>query len=416
MPSTKWMNQWRIWAAVFLGTALVVTAYALFSKRRDAVPTVQIIQPTRTTLVDEIKTNGKIEPIDPQIARSQLDAFVAGAFAKEGRPVRRGQTILALDANQIRADLAMTRNQLLAAQEGLRKARAGGPPDEKAQLSGDLRQAQVEVDRLQRRQEALEKLLATHASTQDEVSQNASYLERARAALDVILKRQRDLADRATLEEQSDSLRVQEVEARIHLLQNRLQSATVTSTIDGTLYSFSLRVGDLARVGDVLAEIADLRKVRLRAFVDETDLGELKLGQPVKITWDAMPERAWTGKTEQIPQQVLARGTRSIGEVLCSVDNDKLELLPNVNVDVRILVQEKNNALVIPRATVRTEQGKHFVLVLNGDRLRRREVVLGMANSTSYEIVSGLEESDQVALSSNLDIKAGTVVRISETK
>jgi multidrug efflux pump subunit AcrA (membrane-fusion protein) len=71
---------------------------------------------------------------------------------------------------------------------------------------------------------------------------------------------------------------------------------------------------------------------------------------------------------------------------------------------------------VIPRATVRTEQGKHFVLVLNGDRLRRREVLLGMANSTSYEIVSGLEESDQVALSSNLDIKAGTVVRISETK
>jgi multidrug efflux pump subunit AcrA (membrane-fusion protein) len=56
------------------------------------------------------------------------------------------------------------------------------------------------------------------------------------------------------------------------------------------------------------------------------------------------------------------------------------------------------------------------VLVLNGDRLRRREVVLGMANSTSYEIVSGLEESDQVVLSSNLDIKAGTVVRISETK
>jgi len=211
-------------------------------------------------------------------------------------------------------------------------------------------------------------------------------------------------------------MHVQEVEARIHLLQNRLQSATVTSTIDGTLYSFSLRVGDLARVGDVLAEIADLRKVRLRAFVDETDLGELKLGQPVKITWDAMPEREWTGKTEQIPQQVLARGTRSVGEVLCSVDNDKLELLPNVNVDVRILVQEKNNALVIPRATVRTEQGKHFVLVLNGDRLRRREVVLGMANSISYEIVSGLEESDQVALSSNLDIKAGTVVRISETK
>jgi HlyD family secretion protein len=416
MPSSKWMNQWRIWTGLFLGIALVVTAYVLYSKRRDAIPTVQIIHPTRTTLVDEIKTNGKIEPIDPQVARAQLDAFVTGAFAKEGRPVRHGETILTLDANQVRADLGTMRIQLIDAQERLRKARAGGPPDEKAQLTGDFRQAQVEVDRLQRRQEALEKLLATHASTQDEVSQNAAYLERARAALDVLLKRQRDLADRATLEEQSYSLRVQEVEDRIHLLENKLQSATVTSAIDGTLYSFSLRVGDLARVGDVLAEIADLRRVRLRAFVDESDLGELKLDQPVKITWDAMPERAWTGKTEQIPRQVLARGTRSVGEVQCSVDNDKLQLLPNVNVDVRILVQEKNNALVVPRATVRTELGKHFVLVLDGDRLRRREVLLGMANSASYEIVSGLDEGDQVALSSNLDIKAGTVVRTSETK
>jgi HlyD family secretion protein len=156
--------------------------------------------------------------------------------------------------------------------------------------------------------------------------------------------------------------------------------------------------------------------VRLRAFVDESDLGGLKLDQPVKITWDAIPDREWTGRTEQIPRQVLSRGSRSIGEVLCSVDNQKLELLPNVNVDVRILVQEKDNALAVPRATVRTEQGKHYVLVLDGDRLRRREVQLGMSNGTTYEIVSGVSEGDQVALSSNLNIHEGTVVHASETK
>ena len=156
--------------------------------------------------------------------------------------------------------------------------------------------------------------------------------------------------------------------------------------------------------------------MRVRAFVDESDLGGLKLDQAVKITWDAIPDRAWTGRTEQIPRQVLSRGSRSIGEVLCSVDNEKLELLPNVNVDVRILVQENDKALSVPRATVRTEQGKHYVLVLDGDHLRRREVQLGMANATNYEIVSGVAEGDQVALSSNLNIREGTVVHASETK
>ena len=415
MPTASWMKQWKILAGVLLGTALLLATYKLYSKR-DAIPTVRIVRPSRTTLIDTITSNGKIEPIEPHIFRSELDAFVTRAVAKEGQQVRRGQVILILDTNQTRADLAMMRNQLLEAQEGLRDARAGGEPDQKAQLAGDIRQAKAEVDRLQQRQEALEKLLASHASTPDEVSQNATNLERARITLEVLQKRQKDFADRVTVQEQSFTLHLQEVHDRIRLLEDRLHSATVTSPINGTLYSFPLREGGFVRVGEVMAEMADLHKVRLRAFVDESDLGQLKLNQSVKITWDALPDRTWTGKTEQIPQQVIARGTRSIGEVLCSLDNEKLELLPDVNVDVQILVQQKNDALAVPRGAVRTDQGKHFVLVLDGERLRRRDVVLGMADPTSYEVVSGLGEDDQVALSSNFDLHDGTVVRTSETK
>ena len=102
-----------------------------------------------------------------------------------------------------------------------------------------------------------------------------------------------------------------------------------------------MRVGDFVKLGDVLAEMADLRHVRVRAFVDEPDLGSLEPNQEVQVTWDAKPGRTWTGKIEQVPKQVVARGTRSVGEVLCSVDNNKLELLPNVNVEVRILVREQ---------------------------------------------------------------------------
>jgi HlyD family secretion protein len=274
----------------------------------------------------------------------------------------------------------------------------------------------VDVERLQQRQEALAKLFEAHASTQEEVSQNAAALARARALLDELQKKQNDFADRASSQEKSDLLRAQEAEEEVHLLENKLRSATVISDVDGTLYSFPLREGDFVRVGDVLAEIADLRKVRLRAFVDESDLGLLKQDQDVRITWDAIPDREWNGKTQQIPRQVLTRGTRSVGEVLCSVNNDKLELLPNVNVDVRILAQENRNALVVPRGTVRTEQGAHFVYVLDGDRLRRREISLGMSNSTNYEIVSGLNEGELVVLSSNGDLHDGSEVRPSETK
>jgi hypothetical protein len=117
--------------------------------------------------------------------------------------------IVTLDANQTRADLKQAKIQLLQAQTDLKDARSGGEPDQKAQLAVDVRELRAEVDRLLRRQEELEKLLATHASTQDEVSQNGTYLERGRAALDVLLKRQKDFSDRAAFQEQSASLRAQ---------------------------------------------------------------------------------------------------------------------------------------------------------------------------------------------------------------
>ncbi|HXX44416.1 MAG TPA: efflux RND transporter periplasmic adaptor subunit [Candidatus Acidoferrales bacterium] len=413
MATKKWVRDWRVWLSLLLGITAVTIVFVSFLDR-DPVLVVQIVRPVRSALRDYVTCNGKIEPIAARIYRAQFETSVTHLLAKEGMPVHRGEKLLRLEANQVSADLSQAKLQLAMAQDDLRNSRGGGPPDERAQLAGDLRRAQADVERLQQTQETLEKLLQTHAATRDELSQNSTALARAQALLDTILQKQRDLADRAASEEQRDSLRVKQAEEQIGLLETRLESATVISPIEGTLYGFPLREGDYVRPGDVLAQIADLRKVQVRAFVDEADLGGLKVGEPVTITWDAMPELSWTGATEQIPKRVAALGSRSVGEVLCSVDNDKLDLLPNVNVDVRILVNEKDSALVVPRGAVRTEQGSHFVFVVEGDRLRQREVSLGIANSTSYEVLSGLGETDQVAVSSNLDLHDGTVVRSDE--
>lgn len=415
MANAKWASDWRVWAGILLGTAVFGTTFAWFASR-DAAVAVEIVSPTRTALRDYVTCNGKIEPIAPHVYKAEFESSVTGVFAKQGSSVRIGETIVTLDADQVRADLAWAKIQLLSAQDDVRNDHAGGPPDEKAELMGDLRRSEADVEHLRNRQNLLENLFNAHAVTREDVNQNATALARAQALLDTLEAKRKDLAERATFNLTKDQLREQQAEEQIKVLENRLDSATVTSPVDGVLYDIYLREGDYVRAGDVLAEIADLRKVQLRAYVDEADLSGLKLNQAVTIMWDAMPERTWTGRTEQIPKEVSSRGSRSVGEVMCSVDNDKLELLPNVNVDVRILVGEKDHALVVPRGAVRTEEGLHFVFVLSGDRLRRREISLGMENSTSYEVLSGLNESDHVAVSSNLDLHDGIVVRLSETQ
>ena len=139
---------------------------------------------------------------------------------------------------------------------------------------------------------------------------------------------------------------MQQAQSEIAALRRQsCASARITAPADGTLYSLPVKAGDYVKTGDLLAEMADLHRVRVRAFIDEPELASLEPGEPVKITWDALPNRTWTGKTEVIPKQVVARGTRSVGELLCAVDNQKLELLPNINVNVRIHSNERNNVL-----------------------------------------------------------------------
>jgi HlyD family secretion protein len=211
-------------------------------------------------------------------------------------------------------------------------------------------------------------------------------------------------------------------------IEEKVHQGRIIAPADGTLYalgrdaaSMPLKAGDYVKVGDLLAEMADLHKVRVRAFIDEPELGALEENQPVKISWDAMPSKTWSGKTEMIPKQVVPRGTRSVGELLCSVNNDKLELLPNINVNVRINSKERIGVLSVPRGAVEAEGGRRYVFVVkkNGlgvkSTLEKREIRVGIADATNYEVVSGLQEEDLVALPGDVDLRDGMEVIVVAT-
>jgi HlyD family secretion protein len=128
------------------------------------------------------------------------------------------------------------------------------------------------------------------------------------------------------------------------------------------------------------------------------------------------------GKTEIIPKQVVPHGTRSVGELLCGVNNDKLELLPNINVNVRINSRERNNVLAVPRGAVASEGGRRYVYVVKANelgvgksRLEKREIKVGIADAISYEVVSGLQEGEMVALPGETDLRDGMAVQVVNT-
>lgn len=400
--------------SIWIGGGLLFAAVLLLATfaGREPAPEVRVAVAASERLEASITSNGKVEPIVPHTLRAQLAAFVKRVSATEGKAVRAGDVILQLDDAEAAADVARLRRELVAAQEVLRAGRRGGAAGELAQLESDLRKADAEVARLRKEHGALQRLAAKQAATTMEVEQTKQALDRAEDNLRVLQQKKEELARQATVNVQGGSLDAERVRAELRLAEERLRSTRLTAPASGMLYELPARAGQYVRPGDLLAELADLKRVRVRAFVDEPELGMLAEAQDVEITWDAQAGRVWKGKTEIIPKAVVARGARSVGEVICSVENEKLELLPNTNVNVLIRVRERANALVVPRGAVRADGVRRYVFVVDGNVARRREVRVGIANATNYEILEGLAAGDRVALPGDAELRDGMNVRV----
>jgi HlyD family secretion protein len=381
---------------------------------RKPAPKISAVTPMRENLVSSINSNGKVEPIAPYVILARLDTFVKRVLANEGQQVKKGQLLLELDVKDAAAQLAEARVRLLRAQEDLRNAKNGGKPEVAAQVSGDLAKALANRDRLQKNHDALVRLVEEQAATKDELAANELALTNAQAEVTRLQAAKQEFDRGVTLDRERTALQVQQAQSEVDALEEKVRDGHITAPVNGTLYSLPVKTGDFVKLGATLAKMADLHKVQVRAFIDEPELGGLEENEPVKITWDALPNKTWSGKTEIIPKQVVPREARSVGELLCSVNNDNLELLPNINVNVRINSRERLGVLSVPRGAVEAEGGRRYVYVVKENQLgvgrstlEKREIHVGIADATNYEVVSGLQEGELVALPGDVDLRDG---------
>jgi HlyD family secretion protein len=393
----------RLW--ILVGGALALTALFVFLGGRGSTARVAVADSIRENISSVVSTNGKVEPVLPRSFRASYPTFVERVSAIEGQQVKKGQTLFSLDDTEVQADLAQARADLATQKEALVVAKAGGRASQAAKAAADLQKAQASRDQLRRDNETLTKLVAEKAATTEELEQNKLQLVQAEADVHSAEKVKQTFDQEAQLDQGRLALLVDHAQATVRDLEGRIESAHGVAPFDGTLYSLPIHLGDFVKAGDLLAEMADLRQVRIRAFIDEPELGQIAVNQTVEIFWDAHPDRVWNGKTEVLPKQVVTRGTRNVGELLCSVSNDRLDLLPNTTVDVRIHVSERPEALVVPRGAVFIDGDTRYVYRVENNRIHRQVIKVGIANPTKIEVVSGLSQGDVVALPGEVSLK-----------
>lgn len=329
-----------------------------------------------------------------------------------GDLVSKDQLLLSLDDSEARARLAAAVSGLREAQVRLDAVQRGGTQEERLGMSSDFSTAQTTRDQAAAQLGVVKKLAAQGAAAPSEVAAAQDRLDRANMSLQSLNQRKTERF--APLEAERARAAVSDANAAVAVAQETLTQANVRAPFDGTVYSIPVQVTDYVQAGEKLLALADLRHVRVRAFFDEPEIGQLAVGQPMTIVWDAKPGQTWHGHIERVPSTIINYGTRNVGEVLVAVDGSDGTLLPNTNVTVTVTTFRRQNVLTVPREALHVEGGRNVVYEVVNNELRRRPVKVGGVNLTSVEILSGLGEHATVALggSKGETLSNGLPVRI----
>jgi HlyD family secretion protein len=188
-----------------------------------------------------------------------------------------------------------------------------------------------------------------------------------------------------------------DAEANAAAARDVMAKTSFRAPIAGTVYSVDARPTEYAEAGKVLLQMADLEHEHVRAYFDEPDIGRLAVGQQIQIKWDAKAGEVWHGHIVRTPITVITYTTRTVGEVIISIDGGDGDLLPDTDVTVTVTTASEADALSIPREALYSENGKPYVFKVVKDGLVRTSVTTGTTNLTQAAILAGLSAGDVVA-------------------
>ena len=183
---------------------------------------------------------------------------------------------------------------------------------------------------------------------------------------------------------------LRQVQALISVQMEKLAYYTITAPMDGLVLRRDGEVGEIAEAGQVLFRVGVPKPLQIVAEVNEVDIPRVAVGQTVLLRTDAFLESRLEGTVREItPMGDAVTKTYRIRIAL----PDDTPLIAGMSVEANVITREKAGVLLVPADAV---QGSS-VFVIDGNRLRRRQVVVGIRGTRAVEVASGLKEGERVA-------------------
>jgi RND family efflux transporter MFP subunit len=382
------------WIAVtLLAVALLAAGGWFWAQRLQAAPVKTAPVTTRASgpgaAPAVLNASGYVTARRRATVSSKVTGKVLEIFVEEGKAVRKGQILARLDDSQIRAALEVAQAQLGASQRTA------------AEDEARLKEAQLTLERRQR-------LMKEAVVGRAEVDEAEASVESLKARI-------------ALAEKQ-----VEVAQSQVHARQTDLADMVVRAPFDGIAISKDAQPGEMispvsagggfTRTG--ICTIVDMLSLEIEVDVNESYINRVHSDQRVEAVLDAYPD--W-----QIPSHVITTipsADRQKATVKVRIAFDKLDprILPDMGVKVSFLREPEATSsaqaaaprALVPKAAVRTVDGRTVVFVVRDDRAERRAITVGLENDDRVEVVSGVTAGERVVVDGPPTLKDGDKVKV----
>jgi multidrug efflux pump subunit AcrA (membrane-fusion protein) len=332
---------------------------------------------------------------------ARISGQVKSLLVKIGDFIRAGEKVAIIEHEDLISRVARVQADLDAEEAKLNKILAEGPLETnkaKAQLEELKVQLKLGKKTLERNLELSKKGFIADSS----VDQAEERLEVLKAKINLANEEIKLKGSQLENDSRLAQAMVDRARANLEVEDIQLSYATITAPIDGIVAFISTQEGETvvsSMSAPTFVNLIDLRKLEVTVFVDETDIGRIKVGQKSLFTVDTYSEKFFKGKVREIRPKAVIKDNVVNYEVILDIEKKNIsKLRPEMTANVVVTTGTRKNVLTIPKSAVKRKGKKTFTVMQVDGKLVDKSIELGWRDDKVIEVISGLAEGDQVGI------------------
>ncbi|GAW31256.1 efflux RND transporter periplasmic adaptor subunit [Carboxydocella sp. JDF658] len=372
----------RTGLALLLGLTLLVGAAGCGSKAKEtataseAVP-VEVVTATEGPISQTIIIAGKVVPKQEIALVPKVGGKVSRVAVDIGQRVKAGQVVVELDASDLKAQIAAT-EAAVRLQQSLQK------------------QAEVNYQDALNNYNRIKYLYDQGGASQQQLDTARANLDRAQAAY-------------SPAGGGSSAAQIQQAQAQLQAQRVQLANFTLTSPINGVVTARNIDPGEMASPGVPVLTIVDDSTMLVEVGLMENQINYARPGQTVEIKITATG-RTYQGVIQSISPAADPRSKSYLTRI--EIKNADESVKGGMVAEVTLAAQEKDKALLIPKAAIVEKLGARYVYVVTGNKVDEVKIETGLSDAEKVEVLSGIKAGQKVVIAGQNLLADGTEVQI----